>query len=799
MRTRTSAKSILLLLFCIALTLALTGPVQATRDLKIEGQEDSGDKTLSPYFWVKSDDPKTDRLPLKLTRAEVNIAGVIAEVTVTQVYKNEGKNTIEAIYVFPGSTRAAVHAMRMTVGERVIEADIMEREKARQTYEDAKKAGQTASLLEQQRPNVFQMNVANILPGDEIKVEMKYTELLESEEQVYEFVYPAVVGPRYSNKKAAGAPGSETWVESPYQHQGEAPTYAFDVTVDLRSGPPLSDINSPSHKVRVDKPQANHALVFLGEDPLNGTKDFVLRYKMAGNQIESGLMLYPGDKENYFLMMMEPPARVKPETIVPREYIFIVDVSGSMNGFPLTDVAKPMMRKMISSLRPNEYMNVLLFAGGSAVLSEDRSLKATEDNKRKAINWINQQEAGGGTEILPALQRALALPRKEGLSRIIVVVTDGYVNVEPEVFDLIRRNLGQANLFTFGVGSSVNRHLIEGMARVGMGTPFVVLNPEEGITQAETFRKYVESPVLTDISVKFEGFEAYDVEPLHLPDLFALRPLILFGKYKGEPKGSIAVNGRTAEGIFNKKIAVRPKQASKDNMALKLLWARNRIKRLSDLNNLIDDPARVKEVTDLGLAYHLMTAYTSFVAVDKVKRADGTYETVKQPLPMPSGVSDAAVAERSMAMAPAGGMAYKAAAETAPLAPPPAPTTKTDEEKKPVDLGGPGSVIRVIVEDVRGDITKQLAESRLAPNMALLRSCYEKAVSQRGVQVNGDIVFKLTIDQNGKVTDVKSMTDTINDAPTRLCLITALKTVQFDPLLSGQASVVVKIRCGKGK
>ena len=165
--------------------------------------------------------------------------------------------------------------------------------------------------------------------------------------------------------------------------------------------------------------------------------------------------------------------------------------------------------------------------------------------------------------------------------------------------------------------------------------------------------------MLTDISVQFEHFEAYDVEPLTMPDLFALRPLIMFGKYKGAPKGSIVVTGRTADGAFEKEMAVRPDQASDDNTALKLLWARHRIKRLSDLNNLVNDQALVKEVTDLGLAYHLMTAYTSFVAVDKVRRADGTYETVKQPLPMPSGVSDHAVADRTMAMAPAGGLSAR--------------------------------------------------------------------------------------------------------------------------------------------
>ena len=562
---------------------------------------------------------------------------------ITQVYKNTGRATLEAVYVFPGSTRAAVHAMRMTVGERVIEADIMERQQARQTYEKAKKEGKTASLLEQQRPNVFQMNVANILPGDRILVELHYTELIVPEDQTYDFVYPAVVGPRYSNQGESDAPDTEKWVANPYLTEGKAPPYSFDLKVELTSGIPISHISSPSHRIETEYRGEGSAHIRLADDPLAGTRDFVLRYRLSGNQIQSGLLLYPGGEENYFLMMMEPPDRVQTSQVVAREYIFIVDVSGSMNGFPLSEVGKPLMREMIRGLRPQDRMNVLLFAGGSAVLSPGQSLPATNANKRKAVSWINSRQAGGGTEILPALKRALALPAAEGVSRIIVVVTDGYVSVEPQVFELIRQNLGQANLFAFGVGGSVNRHLIEGMARAGMGEPFIVLNRNEAADQAARFKKYVQSPVLTDIRVRFEGMEAYDVEPLSLPDLFAQKPLVLFGKYRGSAAGQIRIEGTAASGPFRNTVRFDPDRASPDNKALSLLWARHRIMRLTDQNNLVNDNGRAGEITSLGLKYHLMTEYTSFVAVDKVRRADGRLVTVKQPLPLPQGVSNLAV------------------------------------------------------------------------------------------------------------------------------------------------------------
>ncbi len=165
-------------------------------------QAEFADKTLSPYFFVKSDDPAVDQLPLQSTSAIVNISGVIADVEVTQGYKNEGERPLEAIYIFPASTRAAIYGMKMIIGERTINAIVRTRDKARHEYELAKQQGKSASLLEQQRPNVFQINVANIMPGDVVRVELSYTELLVPADRVYEFVYPTVVGPRYSNQPA---------------------------------------------------------------------------------------------------------------------------------------------------------------------------------------------------------------------------------------------------------------------------------------------------------------------------------------------------------------------------------------------------------------------------------------------------------------------------------------------------------------------------------------------------------------------------------------------------------------------
>ncbi len=608
-----------------------------------DGGQSSADRTLSPYFFVEGGDPGTDALPLKSTSASIEVSGVIASVTVVQAYANEGKRPLSARYVFPASTRAAVHGMKMTVGDRVIRAKIAERGEARETYERAQREGKSASLLEQDRPNVFTMNVANIMPGDRIEVELRYTELLVPTEGVYEVVYPTVVGPRYSNKSAADAPEHDRFVANPTLHQGQAPTYSFALNASIASGVPIQELAVPSHQVRVAWSGKNSARVALDpSESAGGNRDFRLRYRLAGGKIESGLLLHRGATENFFLLMVEPPARVAPEIIPPREYVFIVDVSGSMHGYPL-DTAKRLLRDLVGGLRPTDTFNVILFSGGHQLMAP-QSLPAIPENVARAITVIDGQTAGGGTELLPAMREAMALPHAEGTSRSFVVVTDGYISTEREIFEHIRANLGKANVFSFGIGSSVNRFLIEGVARAGLGEPFVVTDAAGAAAAATRFKQYIESPVLTDIEVAYDGFQVHDVEPASIPDLMARRPLVLHGKWKGSPTGRITVKGVAGNGRFTQVIDVAAASAGANQPSLAYLWARTRIAALSDFSAVQETDADKAEITRLGLTYNLLTKHTSFVAVlEQVRNRTGDAARVAQPLPLPQGVSDAAV------------------------------------------------------------------------------------------------------------------------------------------------------------
>lgn len=612
--------------------------------------EENESRTLSPYFFVEGGDSGVDSLPLKKTEADVRITGVIADVTVTQVYSNSGNNPLNARYVFPASTRAAVQGMTMTVGDRVVKAKIRERETARKEFDQAKKEGKSASLLNQERPNVFTMSVANIMPGDTVAIELHYTELLVPEKGIYEFVYPAVVGPRYSGKPA-GDGNDPSWIENPFLRKNSNVKTGFDIRCRLSAGMPLQDVACTSYDTTVAFDGPSSARVLL-KDPMNtaGNRDYILRYRLADRKIQSGLMLYRGEKENFFLLTVQPPERAESGDIPPREYVFVVDVSGSMEGFPL-DVSKDVLKKLIGSLKPTDKFNVVLFAGTSSVMAPS-SVLATPENIERGLNHITSQRGGGGTELAAAMKTAFGIPRDPAFSRSVIVVTDGYIAEEKEIFDLIGGNLSKTNVFAFGIGSSVNRYLIEGIARAGLGEPFVVTKEAEAEGAAARFCEYVKTPLLKDIRVDYRGFDVYDLEPAAIPDMFGERPVVVAGKWKGNAAGTIRVTGTGGKDLYVQDFKVEDFIPLTENKPLASLWARTRVARLSDLQIGRGEDDSKAEITALGLNYSLLTKYTSFIAVhEKVRNPGGTAKDVKQPLPLPQGVSELAVGD-SMTQVP---------------------------------------------------------------------------------------------------------------------------------------------------
>lgn len=637
---------------CLAAFLLLGAvgfPVQAK-----EEEETQEDKMLAPYFVIQNGEEgaEVEHFPLKATNVDVNISGMIAEIYVTQTYANLGSVPINARYVFPAASNVCVHGMEMRIGNERITAQIREKEEAKTVYETAKEEGKTASLMEQKRPNVFTMDVANIMPKDTVTIQLHYTQLITPTDGIYEFVFPTVVGPRYTELTDTPSEDSQSvsdndWIASPYLPEDSVPSGDFQITVSLSTGVPISQVTCKSHGVIVRQTDPSNAVVTLANsDDYAGNRDFILKYSLSDETIQSGLVLTrgqtQGEAENFFMLTIQPPERYEPEEIVPREYIFVLDISGSMAGYPL-DTAKGLIRDLVGNLNESDLFDLVLFSNDTTLLSKN-SLKATSHNVKTAIHLIDTLEGGGGTSLLPAMTAASYIPETEGYARTIVVITDGYVSNDGQIIDYVCAHMKDSGFFSFGIGTSVNDYLIKQIAACGLGESFIVTDEEDALDAAEDFRTYIEAPLLTDISVDFQGFGVYDVEPEIPSILYASQPIVLFGKWAGSPCGTISISGRSGEEDYRQEISVADISVNDESEAVRYLWARTHLDRLAGYGSLRNDHSIKEDITKLGLEYNMITPYTSFVAVSEIIR-NTTDESrdVQQALPLPQRVSQLAV------------------------------------------------------------------------------------------------------------------------------------------------------------
>lgn len=684
------SKSLVSLLSALLLLTACPFPVHA-------GEEEDEEKLLAPYFVIQSEgaDVSTDYFPLKSTEVTTNINGVIAETYVVQTYVNEGDKPINAQYVFPTSSTATVHGMTMEIGSHRVTATIKEKEEAKEEYEEAKEEGKSASLLEQRRPNVFTMDVANVMPGDTARIELHYTELVVTREGVCEFVFPTVVGPRYVTPEDAGSPvadaavpdremstdgsqdgaaegtveeedspdttvtngdGADGWAASPYLPEGVLPDSEYHITVNLSTGVPIADVSCKSHEIKVEQENGSQARITLANpEDYAGNRDFILKYRLTGESVESGLVLTETNSEKYFFLTVQPPERYVPDDIPPREYIFVLDVSGSMYGYPL-DTAKDLIRNLVTGLRDIDRFNLVLFSDDTYLLST-KSLAANSGNVQAAIDLIDEQEGGGGTSMFPALQTAVSVPMKEDVARSVVIITDGYISNEDEIYDLINRNMDTASFFSFGIGCSVNDYLIKGIAQCGMGESFLVTDSEDAAQSAERFASYIEAPLMTGITVDYEGFDVYDVATSTPSILYAQKPLILFGKWRGEPTGTITVSGKAGGEDYVQEIPVADAAVDTEDESIRYLWARTKLDQLAGYGSTRNDDSVKEEITQLGLDYNMTTPYTSFVAVvEEIRNPEGESQDVNQANPLPLQVSNLAVGGGYTAYSEPGGI-----------------------------------------------------------------------------------------------------------------------------------------------
>ncbi len=602
-------------------------------------------------------------LPMLRSDYAVEIQGDLATVTLTQVFENPYGAAMSAEYLFPLNRRAAVHSMEMEVGDELVKAVIRKKAEAEETFAKAESEGKAAALLTQHRPNMFTQRVANLMPGLPVTVRLSYVQPVPRIDGAYELVVPMVVGPRYVGVAEAPVDSEEMQVEAGGWEMAALPDYPKVVGLDLpgeiapervglslslHAAVPVVSFASATHDLQVTEAEDGTLGAGFAGGRVIDNRDLVVRYALGGEAVSAGVMTHADARGQFLSLLIEPPlaGAVAP---TPREIVFVLDTSGSMDGEPI-EASKRFMASALTGLRPEDYFRIIRFSNDTGQFS-DAAVPATESNRRAGLAYVRGLQAGGGTEIDNAIRTAFATRQPEGVLRIVVFLSDGYIGEEAKVLRTIRRDIGAARIYAFGVGTSVNRYLLEGMAEEGRGYARYVDPTEAAGEVAEALAADLQSPVLTDIEIDWGGLEVSEVSPARIPDLFEGRQLRVLARYEGGT-GTVRVNGVSAGRRASLPVEVAPGGVAP---AIPLIWARGRIADHERALAVGDGSAEAHEaaITRLGLDFALQSRFTSFVAVsEKVVNTDGPARQAQVALPQVAGVPASAYPSFSGSSAP---------------------------------------------------------------------------------------------------------------------------------------------------
>ena len=625
--------------------------------------------------------------PVLKTDVEMKVTGPIARATVRQQFQNPSPEWAEGIYVFPLPEEAAVDHLRMRIGERIIEGVIKERAEAKKAYDTAKAAGRRASLVEQERPNIFTTSVANIGPHETITIEIEYQQLLHSDQGRFRLRFPMVVGPRYipgaplsiektadpegekgsslgklqatgktsSSRRARGSGGCDDgcnighgWAQDTdavqdasritprVEHPSKGTINPVTLKIDLAPGFPLARVESPYHKIKVSPQQDGRYTLTLEEGPVPADRDFELMWQPAGGKApEAALFTEQKDEETFAVFMVLPPELSALEGHhQPRETIFVIDTSGSMHGASI-EQAKAALHLALSRLRPEDSFNIIQFNSVMHALFTG-AVPVTRENLGKAARYVSGLQADGGTEMLPALQRALDGADHGGRLRQIIFLTDGAVGNEDQLFSVIRQRLGDSRLFTIGIGSAPNSHFLRKAAEFGRGSfTYIGSTTEVQEKMSALFRK-LEHPALTEIGVELSSTAGVEILPERVPDLYLGEPLIVSIRASRLPE-HIRLRGRFGGAVWETTLSAAQ---GENREGLSVYWARKKIASLMDkeLDGAEHEAVR-QAIVDLAVKHHLVSRYTSLIAVEMTpaRPADKDLHTHPMKTNLPEG------------------------------------------------------------------------------------------------------------------------------------------------------------------
>ncbi len=570
-------------------------------------------KSTQGSVWLLSEDDIYINAMLLETDVHFDVSGMIARATIKQRFKNTSDFWAEGIYIFPLPENAAVDHFNLRIGDRLIEGQIHERSTAKRQYETARNEGRQAGLIEQQRANIFKTSLANIAPGEEISVEFEYQQTLEYKDGRYRLRFPMIVGPRFLANKAAQPDNvADTDVSTTVAANKVNPVHLH---VALDPGVALAELDSTYHPINVRQTDTHRYSIALAANNVYADRDFELVWRPElSDQPQTAVFTDHDDRNEYILLSVLPPdLQSLGQQLLPRDVIFILDVSGSMAGASI-EQAKAALVQALNRLTSSDRFNIIWFNDRTERLYP-HSMPADSEALRVAGSVINSLDADGGTVMLPAL--ALALNDQPDPSRIrqIIFLTDGNVDNEQELFSLISKQLGDNRLFTIGIGSAPNSYFMQKAARAGRGTFTYIGDINEVRQKTGELLQKLESPALVDINIDFAGLDI-EAFPDPVPDLYLGEPLTVLIRGR-QLEGSINLYGNFGESNWEHKVVLSD---AVNHPGIRTAWARSKISSLlekhHDAENEVDREQLKNTIIDTSIDHHLVSRFTSLVAVD---------------------------------------------------------------------------------------------------------------------------------------------------------------------------------------
>ncbi len=748
-------------------------------------------------------------LVLEHSSVVAEIHAGLARVTLIQWFHNPFEESLEATYLFPLPSMAAVDRMDLTCGDRLIEGRVMERGAAREAYEQARQDGRKAALLEQERDNLFTQSIANLCPGEQVQITLQYVEQIQLEDGVYQLAFPMTPGPRFS----------PPWVEdrdrldTPYT---STPANGVDITVYIDEGVPVQGLWSDSHEIAVREEGAWGAEVTTADEVIVPDRDFVLSWTLEGEQPSVGVLTHrPYDDEpGTIAVTFEPPALGDGFVSRPRELLFVIDSSGSMGGWPY-ESARAAVLLALDEMGPSDTFNLVRFSGAATSLF-DRPQPSTPATRERARAWLARFE-GGGTNMDQGIIHSLTLPGNPDAMRLVLMLTDGYVGGEDTMFRTVQRYLGGARLFSLGVGSSVNRYLLEGLAEMGRGDVIYHYGDKPLAEAVGEFYARIAHPSLSDIEIDWGGLVVSEQYPSKIPDLWAGQPLRVVARYEpgedsedGQIDTVITVRGVLGTMPVAWELPLAVPAVDPRHEALDTLWARRKIRDL-EWYPRGRSPEQVRQaVIDVALEHHLVSRYTSLVAIDDEPSPCGPSSLhVSVPNAAPAGVAMVGGASMGEQAGVLGGIGGLLGAKSAQYG-----SSGLGGGGSAGGLGGLGTKGRgsgasgygtggghfgahaadVVATTsgspiILGAMDKSLIDAVVKRHLNQIRYCYQREL-QQDPSLAGRVVVKFVIAKDGTVANASIKSSTLAAPAVEQCLVSRFLRMSF-PEPAGGGIVVV--------